>query len=111
MALTPDGDLPSSKTKNVALDQALRAKGLSPRRLAARIGIHEKTVRRWVTDADWHVQRENAHAAARELGCTLHDLWPSQFPAEQPTNRPVTNSAATFSPTMYATRTQVPVQL
>lgn len=111
MALSPDDDLPSSKTKNVTLDQAMRAKGLSPRRLAERVGIHEKTVRRWVTDADWRVQRENAYAAAKVLGCTPHELWPSQFPAEQPTNRPVTNSAATFSPTMYATRTQVPVTL
>ncbi|MCX8557218.1 helix-turn-helix domain-containing protein [Mycolicibacterium mucogenicum] len=109
MAPSSDDDATSAKRANAALSRALHAKGLSQRRLAERIGIHEKTVRRWVTDADWNVQPENARAAAAVLGCTPHDLWPSQFPAEQPASRPAASPAATFTPTFYATRTHVPI--
>jgi hypothetical protein len=94
---------------NVALAEAMKAKNLSPRRLAQRIPVDEKTVGRWLSDVSIKVRKHNAHRTAQELDRTPHDLWPDQYPAPagiEPAERP---AAVTFNPTMYASRTQVPV--
>lgn len=111
MVLARDDGTAPTAVRNIALELAMRTKGISTRRLAERIDVTEKTVRRWLADADWKVQDVNAHAAADVLECTPHDLWASQFPAEPPACRPATGTAVTFNPTFYPTRTQVPITL
>lgn len=106
-----DDDAASTAVRNVALERAMRTKGISARRLAGLIDVTEKTVGRWLADADWKVQRVNAQAAADVLECTPHDLWPTQFPAEPTDGRSVSGATMTFRSTFYATRTQVPITL
>lgn len=104
-----DPRVASTPTLNVALSEAMRVKNLSPRRLAQRISVDEKTVDRWLNDASIKVRKHNAHSAGRELDRAPHELWPDQFPAPA---EPVTltrPASVTFNPTMYASRTQVPV--
>src|ERR1700751_2286387 len=95
---------------NEALRQRVRGRKLSDRRFADSIGVSVKTVHRWLADVDYKVREENARRAAEVLGCTPHDLWPQKYPAShgfQLANTPV----KPFMPTVYATRSQIPVSL
>jgi lambda repressor-like predicted transcriptional regulator len=94
---------------NVALEKAVEAKGISPRRLAQLAAVDEKTVGRWLHNLHTQVHEDNARRAAEALDCTPHDLWPHRFPAPEHAGPSPGQLAITFNPTMYASRTQVPV--
>lgn len=111
MVHADDGDAAATTVRNIALERAIRVKGINARKLAGLIDVTEKTVGRWLADADWKVQRVNAQAAADVLECTPHELWPTQFPADLTGGRSASATAITFRPTFYATRTQVPITL
>lgn len=109
MVLAPDDGTAPPTVPNIALQEAMRAKRMSARKLADLIKVAEKTVRRWLADADRKVQDFNAYAVADVLGCAPHDLWPSQYQPEPATQRPADAAPMTFNPTVYPTRTQVPI--
>lgn len=92
---------------NERLKAKLRERGLSPAQFARRVGIQLKTVRRWLANADASVREDNAREAAKVLHCTPHDLWPTKFAPEAAPIRP--DTPVPFSPTVYASRTQVPL--
>lgn len=92
---------------NELLKAKLRECGLSPSQLARRVGVELKTVRRWLANAYASVREDNARQAATALDCTPHDLWPTKFAPEPATARP--DTPVPFSPTTYASRTQVPI--
>lgn len=94
---------------NVALDLAMKGKGISRHKLARAIGVTEITVRRWLENVQIKVRLDNAQAAARELGCIPHDLWPDQFPPSQEPMSTMGCTTAPFNPVLYASRTQVPI--
>ncbi|BAX97341.1 hypothetical protein MSTE_02025 [Mycobacteroides stephanolepidis] len=92
---------------NERLKAKLRERGLSQAQFARRVGVELKTVRRWLANADASVREDNAREAAKVLHCTPHDLWPTKFAPEA---TPVRHDAPVpFSPTVYASRTQVPL--
>lgn len=92
---------------NAPLRERLRSEGLSDRRFADKVGVSLKTVTRWLADANYRVRYDNAQRAADALRCTPHDLWPRQY---SPTRSgQLTDQAASFTPTVYAARSQVPV--
>jgi DNA-binding Xre family transcriptional regulator len=96
---------------NVALDLAMKGKRISSRKLARAIGVTEITVRRWLENVQIKVRLDNAQAAARELGCNPHDLWPDQFlPLREP-RRTMGYTPVPFNPALYASRTQLPITL
>jgi hypothetical protein len=95
---------------NEALRQRVREKRLSDRRFADGVGVSLKTVHRWLADVDHKVREENARRAGEVLGCTPHDLWPQQYPASTRDHRPA-GWDEPFMPTLYATRSQIPVSL
>ena len=95
---------------NESLRERVRGKRLSDRRFADGVGVSVKTVHRWLADVDHKVREENARRAAEVLGCTPHDLWPQQYPASDG-SRLATTWVKPFMPTVYATRSQVPVSL
>jgi hypothetical protein len=95
---------------NEALRERVRGRNLSDRRFADGVGVSLKTVHRWLADLDHHVREENARRAAEILGCTPHDLWPQQYPPSAETHPPA-GCVKPFKPTVYATRSQIPVGL
>jgi transcriptional regulator with XRE-family HTH domain len=95
---------------NHALRERVRGRRLSDRRFADRVGVSLKTVQRWLADADHKVREENARRAAEVLGCTMHDLWPEQYPNSAGANPPA-GRIKPFMPTVYAARSQIPVSL
>ncbi|WP_100485156.1 helix-turn-helix domain-containing protein [Mycobacteroides abscessus] len=92
---------------NEQLKAKLREHGLSPAQFARKVGVELKTVRRWLANAHASVREDNARQAAKVLHCTPHDLWPTKFPHEAAPIRP--DTPVPFSPTVYASRTQVPL--
>lgn len=96
---------------NLALEQVMKAKGVSARKLARAIGVTEITVRRWLENVHIKVRLDNAQGAAHELGCTPHDLWPDQFPPAQQPEPAEDHTPVAFNPTLYASRTQVPITM
>lgn len=106
-----DAPAKPSPTPNVALIRAMDAKGLSPRRLARQISVVERTISRWRDDLYIEVHEDSGRRAAEALDVALHDLWPHRFPVPHRTQSPTAQLAATFNPTMYASRTQVPVTM
>ncbi|MFG2135933.1 helix-turn-helix domain-containing protein [Streptomyces sp. NPDC048650] len=50
--------------------------GLSPRKLAARVGVTSKTVERWLADAGLVPHATNREDACRALGVDEEMLWP-----------------------------------
>lgn len=93
---------------NVAFAQAMATKNMTPRTLSKLLRINVKTVERWI-DGIAVPQEANARPAAEALGCTPHDLWPSQYQPEPAAPRPADGAPAAFNPTCYPTRTQVPI--
>jgi lambda repressor-like predicted transcriptional regulator len=87
----------------------MKVKGVSPRRLAQLVAVDEKTVGRWLRNLHTQVHEENARRAGDALDCTPHDLWPHRFSAPEQGEPPTDQRPITFNPTMYASRTQVPV--
>jgi lambda repressor-like predicted transcriptional regulator len=104
-----DGQAEPSLVPNVALDWAMKSKGVSARKLARAIGVTEITVRRWLENVQIKVRLDNAQAAARQLGCTPHDLWPDQFSASQEPSSTMGDKHVRFNPALYASRTEVPI--
>ena len=102
-----DGCIDTGVIPNDRLTRRLHAKGLSRGRFATAVGVDVKTVRRWLANTDYNVRDDNARRAADVLGCTPHDLWPNQF---QPfTARALRRQGRPFTPTLYPTRTQLPI--
>lgn len=104
------GDMQADAAGTIPNEQ-LKAKlvehGFSPAQFARRVGVELKTVRRWLANAHASVREDNAHQAAKVLHCTPHDLWPTKFPPEVAPVCP--DTPVPFSPTVYASRTQVPL--
>ncbi|MFE2159628.1 XRE family transcriptional regulator [Streptomyces lydicus] len=50
--------------------------GLTPRKLATRVGVTSKTVERWLADADLIPHASNREDACRALGVDEEMLWP-----------------------------------
>lgn len=106
---TPGQEAKHTLIPNVVLQAAMTKKGISRRKLARAVKVEEITIKRWLENVHIKVRKENADAAARELGCTPHDLWPDQFP---PSPQPPSTEdyiAVPFNPALYASRTQVPI--
>ncbi|MFE0191902.1 XRE family transcriptional regulator [Streptomyces sp. NPDC058989] len=61
---------------NVALRSAVADAGLTPRKLAARVGVTSKTVERWLADAELIPHARNREDACRALGVDEEMLWP-----------------------------------
>nr|WP_234318861.1 helix-turn-helix transcriptional regulator [Streptomyces caelestis] len=61
---------------NSALRSAMRSANLSPRQLAVRVGVSDKTVERWVADAELIPHARNREDACRTLGVDEEMLWP-----------------------------------
>lgn len=61
---------------NTALRSAMETAGLSPRQLAARVGVSGKTVERWVADADLIPHARNREDACGALGVDEEMIWP-----------------------------------
>jgi len=95
---------------NEVLRERIRGKRLSDRRFADVAGVSLKTVQRWLADIDHRVREDNARRAADVLGCTPHDLWPQQYPPSS-TTVPSVDGARPFMPTVYSTRTQMPISV
>lgn len=96
---------------NHRLRAQMDAKGMSMRKLATLTGIREVTIKRWLANMHIAVRRDNAMAAAEKLDCLPHDLWPDQFAPTQPPLTGKDNIPVPFTPTMYASRTQLPITL
>ncbi|MFD7900220.1 XRE family transcriptional regulator [Streptomyces sp. NPDC059743] len=54
----------------------MQSAGLSPRQLAARVGVSGKTVERWVADAELIPHARNREDACKALGVDEEMLWP-----------------------------------
>jgi transcriptional regulator with XRE-family HTH domain len=61
---------------NTALRSAMQTAGLSPRQLAARVGVSGKTVERWVADAALIPHARNREDACKALGVDEEMIWP-----------------------------------
>ncbi|MFR9796128.1 XRE family transcriptional regulator [Streptomyces sp. MS06] len=61
---------------NSALRSAMQSANVSPRRLAARVGVSGKTVERWLADAELIPHARNREDAGRALGVDEEMLWP-----------------------------------
>ncbi len=61
---------------NTALRSAMTSAGLSPRRLAVRVGVTGKTVERWLADAELTPHARNREDACRALGVGEEMIWP-----------------------------------
>ncbi|WP_225987378.1 helix-turn-helix domain-containing protein [Streptomyces spectabilis] len=61
---------------NVALRSALDDAGMSPRKLAYRVGVSIKQVERWLADAELTPHARNREDAAHALGVDEEMLWP-----------------------------------
>lgn len=105
------GQAQSTVAPNRALQQVMKAKGFSARKLAKAIGVTEITVHRWLGNVHIKVRLDNAQGAAHQLGCTPHELWPGQFPTPQQPVPAEDHMPVPFNPTLYASRTQVPITM
>ncbi|MBM9621525.1 XRE family transcriptional regulator [Streptomyces zhihengii] len=54
----------------------MESAGLSPRRLALKVGVSGKTVERWVSDADLIPHPRNREDTCRALGVDEEMIWP-----------------------------------
>ncbi|MEV4863395.1 XRE family transcriptional regulator [Streptomyces ossamyceticus] len=54
----------------------MKSAGLSPRQLAARVGVSGKTVERWIADAELIPHARNREDACTALGVDEEMLWP-----------------------------------
>ncbi|SLG78184.1 helix-turn-helix domain-containing protein [Mycobacteroides abscessus subsp. massiliense] len=88
-----DGEVKPAAVPNVALDLMMKAKSMSPRRLAVHVGRDEKTVNRWLA-GETVPQKANARSVANALGVRPEQLWPEimmpavpQGAADQSTSR------------------------
>lgn len=70
-----EGEIKPTPVPNVALDLMMKAKSMSPRKLAAHVKRDEKTVNRWLT-GETVPQKANARSAANALGVRPEQLWP-----------------------------------
>lgn len=61
---------------NTALRSAMQAANLSPRQLAARVGVSGKTIERWVANAELVPHARNREDACMALGVDEEMLWP-----------------------------------
>lgn len=61
---------------NSVLRSAMQSANLSPRQLAARVGVSGKTVERWVADAELIPHARNREDACEALGVDEEMLWP-----------------------------------
>lgn len=61
---------------NAELRSAMATAGLTPRRLALRVGVSEKTVSRWLADPDLVPHPINRNDACEALGASEEMLWP-----------------------------------
>lgn len=61
---------------NSALRSAMADAGLSPKQLAARIGVTGKTVERWLADAELTPHARNRVDACQALGVDEEMIWP-----------------------------------
>lgn len=66
----------------VALEKALKAKGISGAELCRRIDVHQTTVWRWMV-SDTGPRADLASKIAEELGCSLSALVASAKSAEK----------------------------
>ncbi|MEU9806876.1 DUF5919 domain-containing protein [Mycobacterium sp. NPDC050853] len=77
-----EGEIKPAAVPNVALDLMMKAKSMSPRKLASHVGRDEKTVNRWLT-GETVPQKANARSAANALGVRPEQLWPEiMMPAD-----------------------------
>lgn len=67
----------------VAIQKALKAKGISGAALCRNVGIHQTTLWRWMV-SDTPPRADVAAAIARELGCKVSALIPA---AKKPVQR------------------------
>lgn len=61
---------------NTALRSAMESAGLSPRKLALKVGVSGKTVERWINDPDLIPHPRNREDACKALGVDEEMLWP-----------------------------------
>jgi transcriptional regulator with XRE-family HTH domain len=80
---TADGEPKPAAAPNVALNLVMKAKGMSPRKLAGHVGRDEKTVQRWL-DGETVPQKANARNAAKALGVRPEQLWPEMIVPGEP---------------------------
>ncbi|HVA61913.1 MAG TPA: helix-turn-helix transcriptional regulator [Mycobacteriales bacterium] len=86
-----------STSRNAALAHLLHLAGHTPRSLAERIGVDEKTVQRWLAGTTTPYARHR-YAAARLLGVEPADLWPAE----------TTGSCDSDLVTLYDSRLDIP---
>ena len=87
---------------NLALKQRMAQAGFSESRLASHVGVHVRTVQRWLK-SEVAPQAKPARDTATALNCEPHDIWPD-IPAA--TNTP---GAGTVALLTYASRSEIPV--
>jgi transcriptional regulator with XRE-family HTH domain len=61
---------------NTALRSAMESAGLSPRKLALKVGVSGKTVERWINDAELIPHPRNREDACKALGVDEEMIWP-----------------------------------
>jgi transcriptional regulator with XRE-family HTH domain len=65
-------------TLNTALHRAMAEKRLSPRKLASRVGVSQKTVERWISDETLIPHPNSRIEAGAALGVAEDVLWPNK---------------------------------
>ncbi|OHU55758.1 hypothetical protein BKG83_16250 [Mycobacteroides chelonae] len=78
-----EGEIKPAPVPNVALDLMMKAKSMSPRKLAAHVKRDEKTVNRWLS-GETLPQKANARSAATALGVRPEQLWPELMMSADP---------------------------
>lgn len=94
-------DYPEVPAKNLALIQAMADAGMTKAALAKKVGVTPVTVRRW-TDGVASPYEANANDAAKALGKSKSELWPTQWPNLSPP------STGTVPLSAYSARSDVP---
>lgn len=61
---------------NSALRSAMESAGLSPRKLALKVGVSGKTVERWINDSELIPHPRNREDACKALGVDEEMIWP-----------------------------------
>lgn len=64
------------ETLNSALRSAMESAGLSPRKLALKVGVSGKTVERWINDPELIPHPRNREDACKALGVDEEMIWP-----------------------------------
>ncbi|WP_312638565.1 MULTISPECIES: XRE family transcriptional regulator [unclassified Streptomyces] len=64
------------ETLNTALRSAMESAGLSPRKLALKVGVSGKTVERWIKDSELIPHPKNREDACKALGVDEEMIWP-----------------------------------